>query len=306
MEEKIAKGDMALISYVAEYKFLTVKQLSAITQRTLQVVRRRLRSLEEKCIIAMKERGLRGERGRQENIIVLTQKGMELLRNNEILSEHATYITDKTTESIFVDHDLLVNWFFIHLLQIERDNPQLAAQYLTTSSHNLRSGNAENSLLLECFASDDTSENTHTMIPDGVFTISHKEQTLLFFLEVDRGTETMASTKPGRGTIHQKIINYQAIFRTHHYKRYEKIFEVDLNGFRLLFLANAFSRMKKICDLVQEMPPSGFIWVTDQDKMFSHGVSAEIWVRGGRHHKSSESILGPELAFNAPVLDKIR
>jgi len=48
-----------------------------------------------------------------------------------------------------------------------------------------------------------------------------------------------------------------------------------------------------------------FIWATDQDKMFSHGVSAEIWVRGCRHHKPSESILGPKLAFNAPVLDKI-
>jgi hypothetical protein len=64
--------------------------------------------------------------------------------------------------------------------------------------------------------------------------------------------------------------------------------------------------MKKICDLAQQMPPSDFIWITDQKKMFSRGISAEIWARGGRQHNSPESILGPKLAFKAPVIDKIR
>ncbi len=34
MAEKIANGDIELVSYVAEYKFLTVKLLSALTQRS--------------------------------------------------------------------------------------------------------------------------------------------------------------------------------------------------------------------------------------------------------------------------------
>lgn len=306
MAGKIAKGDTALLSYIAEYKFLTVKQLSALSQRALQVIRKRLRHLENEHLIIKKERGFGSGRGRRENIIILTQKGLEFLRHKEVLSEHAAYISDKTTGSIFVDHDLLVSWFFIHLLQVERDNQQLATHHLTTSSHDLRMGNAGNPLLQEHFAIDETSENALIMIPDGVFTISHKEKALLFFLEVDMGTETLVSTKPGAGDVRQKILNYQSLFRTGHYKRYEQIFDAELSGFRLIFLTNTSSRMKNICDLAQQMPPSDFIWITNQNQMFEQGVSAKIWARGGCHNKPPESILGPKLAFKATVTDKIR
>ena len=86
----------------------------------------------------MKERGFGKGPGRLENLILLSEKGMELLRDKEILSSHGTYITDKTREPIFIDHDLLVNWFFIHLLQIGRNNPRFFSQHLTISSHNLK------------------------------------------------------------------------------------------------------------------------------------------------------------------------
>ncbi len=308
MAGKISKGDIKILSFIAEYKFLTVKQLSALTKRTTQVVRRRLRHLKNEHLIIMNERGFGAGCGKPENIIILTQKGIERLQGWNILSEHAAYITDKTMESMFISHDLLVNWFFIHLIQIERNNQQLTTQHLTISSHNLIAGNTDSPFLQEYFTKDDASENTHTMIPDGVFTITDKlsPKTLLFFLEVDMGTETLVNKKRGPGDIRQKIINYQRIFRTRHYKRYKKAFRSEFNGFRLLFLTNSFGRMKKFCDLVARMPPSDFIWLTDQDRMFSQGLSAEIWARGGKYHNPSESILGPKLSFDAPFVHKIR
>ena len=114
MAEKITNGDIKLLSAIAEYKFLTVKQLAVITQRSMQVIRRRLRSLRDECLISLKERDFGGISGRLEYISFLSEKGLEFVRGKEILSAHAKYITDKTAESIFIDHDLLVNWFFIH------------------------------------------------------------------------------------------------------------------------------------------------------------------------------------------------
>jgi len=302
---KFTKGDTPLLSHIAEYKFLTVKQLVALSQRPTQGIRRRLRSLAKEGLVAMGERGFGHGPGRRENIIIVTEKGMELLRDKEVISENAAYITDKTPDSIFLDHDLLVNWFFIHLLQIGRDNLLLNTQHLTTSSHSLQEGNADNPLLMERFAVDGMPDETVTMIPDGVFIITNKdsEKSLLFFLEVDMGTETLQSTKLNPRDVRQKIINYQTLFHENQYKRYEKIFNTDLNGFRLLFLANNLDRMNALCDLVQRMSPSDFIWVTDQKQMFSHGVSAEIWARGGRNDRKAESILGPKLAFECRVLD---
>ena len=146
------------------------------------------------------------------------------------------------------------------------------------------------------------------MIPDGVFTIHDKEseKSLLFFLEVDMGTETLAKTDRTPGDVRQKILNYQTLFHSKHYKRYEEIFNTEFKGFRLLFLTHLHVTMKAICGLIQEMLPSKFIWVTDRDRMFSHGVSAEIWARSGWYDKPPESILRQKLAFESTVLDKIK
>jgi hypothetical protein len=307
MANKITNGDIKLLSSIAEYKFLTVKQLAAITQRSMQVIRRRIRTLRDERLISLKERDFGGRSGRLEYISFLTEKGLKLIRDKEILSAHAKYITDKTAESIFIDHDLLVNWFFIHLLQIERENQCLFTKNLTISSHNLNQGNAENPLIMERFSNDNTSEN-HSMIPDGVFIITNKEseKTLLFFLEVDMGTETLVNTKLTPNDVRQKIINYQALFSTGQYKRYEKIFKAKLNGFRLLFLSNNSARLRALCKLAREMPPTDFVWLSVHDQMFSNGLSAEIWVRGGKDNVTLQSILGHKLASKITVTDKIR
>ena len=124
-------------------------------------------------------------------------------------------------------------------------------------------------------------------IPDGVFSITNgaakTKKTLLFFLEADRGTETIASSNQSSKDIRHKILNYQTLFSINQYKCYEDVFGSKLNGFRLLILVNTASRLTALCRLVQEMPPSDFVWLTAQEEMFSRGVSAEIWFRGGKH-----------------------
>ena len=307
MTKKISKSDIQLLSWIAEYKFLTAKQLGSLSQRSRQVISRRKRNLESKNFVAIQERAFGDGPGHPESIIFLTKKGLKLLKDEDILSNHARYVTNATKDPIFVSHDLLVNWFFIHLIQVERENPSLSTQHLTISSHNLNKGNADKPLLLERFSIDQSSEN-HFMIPDGVFIITNieSEKSLLFFLEVDMGTETLVNSKGKPTDVRQKIINYQALFRTGQYKRYEKIFKAKLNGFRLLFLSNTPARLNALCRLVREMPPTDFVWLADQDQMFSNGLSAEIWVRGGKDNEQLQSILGHKFTSKITVTDKIR
>ena len=86
------------------------------------------------------------------------------------------------------------------------------------------------------------------------------------------------------------------------YKKYEQVWNCPLNGFRLLFLTISHSRLAALCGLVQEMPPSDFIWLTEQSRMFADGASAAIWARGGKLETPHESILG-SLCFRAPISD---
>ena len=116
------------------------------------------------------------------------------------------------------------------------------------------------------------------------------------------GTESIASPRRDPKDVRQKIQNYLAYFRSEGYKRYERVWGCTLRGFRLLFLANSHARCLTLCRLVEEMPPSNFVWATDQEKMFEHGLADAIWARGGHAQKPLESILNHKLCHPSPVL----
>jgi hypothetical protein len=138
--------------------------------------------------------------------------------------------------------------------------------------------------------------------PDAVFATcdSVVPKTCLFFLEVDCGTETIASPKRDLTDIRQKVINYQWYFQSLGYKRYEEIFQCRLQGFRLLFLTNSLGRLTALCRLTQEIPPSNFVWLTECSRLFPEGVSARIWAQGGDLQGPGQSILG-SLCCPAPL-----
>lgn len=308
MSSKITKNNYDILTRLAECQVLTISQLSAFNQRSRQVVRRNIRTLEGKGFVASKEEGYGQGKGRRGKIIYLTTKGVKLLRNKSILSDKATLMTKKTADSILINHHLLVNWFHIHLVHMERVIPGLSANFLSSNSGALKESNRIS--LRERVQMESVVEGFIEFIPDGAFSLTYQgadtNKTLLFFLEVDMDTETLASRTRNPKDLRQKVVNYQALFRSKGYKRYERIFGTKLNGFRLLFLGNNVVRMTAICRLVQQMPPSDFIWVTDQERMFFHGLSAEIWARGGKNNAPQQSIISSKLVCDSPVLETIR
>ena len=197
--------------------------------------------------------------------------------------------------------------FVVQVIFFERI-PQLSVNYLSPGFHSSAPASGYRPPLLERVHTKKSQKEVIEFIPDGVFSIRNEEisKTLLFFIEVDMGTETIASMDRETKDIRQKILNFQTLFHSSHYKRYEHIFDSKLNGFRLLFLTNTISRKAALCRLVREMPPSDFIWLTDQERMFSQGASAQIWARGGRYDDPPQSILGPMLACETPVSPIIR
>jgi hypothetical protein len=251
-------------------------------------------------------RGLSRGSGRPEDIILITEEAAKLLQNEGFFSESIPWISQKSIDSLAIDHDLLINWFYIHLIQIEQYIPDLA---INPHSPGLILKKGEKPYnVFESRIRIETRDNFIEFVPDGIFTVWHKDigKSLLFFLEVDMGTEPKASLERNPKDIRQKISNYQDLFRTGYYKLYERILDSKLNGFRLLFLTNTTSRHAALCHLVKEMPPSDFIWLTDQERMFTHGVSAEIWTRGGQYDDPPQSILGPKMACETPVSPTIR
>jgi len=293
------KNDRELVAFIAQHKILTVKQLSTLSRRSCQVIRRRIRNLEKDGFITTRIQGYGRGQGRPEDIIFLTEKSSTALSIEEIPSGKTP---ERMEDSFSINHLLLVNWFLIHILQIKRSIPRLSIHCLSTKIPAQAQRAGDNFLT----PTDNRPRNSVEFMPDGAFSITRKgedKKTLLFFLEVDMGTETIASMDRDHKDIRQKILNYQALFRSGMYKRYENLFGTNLNGFRLLFLANSTSRLISLCRLVREMPPSDFIWLTEQGKMFSQGLAAKIWSRGGKIDDLPQSIIGPKLACELPPID---
>ena len=297
------KNDVALLASIAESRILTPTQIAAIQQKRKQVVRRRLRALEKAGFVRSGNGALGRSRGRPEKQVSLTETGADLLRSK--FSDLKDLPIDKLTADKLrcVDHQLLINWFRIHLRHVEQILPQLSVRFSSSISPFMLTGQSSDPALSEQDMRQGHKE-VKEFAPDGILSITHQDKgkTLLFFLEVDMGTESVASIGRGPRDLRQKILNYQQFFRENRYKAYEKIWDCDLEGFRLLFLTTTGARMASICNLIQSIPPSDFIWVTTMEQMLSHGLSWKIWVRGGRRNALEQSILGPEMACQAPIM----
>jgi len=302
MSFRLKEADCKVLERLADHRMLTAVQLAAITQRSAQVVRRRVRGLEEAGLVEVIGREYGRGRGRPERSFGLTSQGVDLLREKGMIDRTVPY--DKVVASDFscTDHQLLLNWFRIHLAQAERVLTRLNVKFLACNSPYLPRGADGPVSLTDSSPVPDRGVREVQFTPDAVFATcdSTESKTCLFFLEVDRGTETMASPRRDMKDIRQKIVSYQWYFRSLRYKRYERVFHSSLNGFRLLFLTHSLGRLRALCQLVQEMPPSDFVWLTECSRLFADGVSARIWARGGDLQGPPQSILD-RLCCRAPL-----
>jgi hypothetical protein len=202
------KNDRTLLAAIAEHRILTVKQLSTLSQRSCQVIRRRVRDWAREGLIITKTHVYGRGRGRPEDIILLGEKSLALFAEERIPSVNRA--GERPEDTSCLDHRLLTNWFRIYLLQIERCIPQISVKYLNQNLPPLFENGNESTLQLERISTDKKSRKFIEFIPDGVFSITYRgaeKKTLLFFLEVDMGTETIASMDRGQKDIRQKILS---------------------------------------------------------------------------------------------------
>ncbi len=266
MSFKLNKSDYKTLEYIAEYRILTVTQIDAIFHKSRQVVRRRLNNLEQAGFIEITGHEIGRGRGRPENHLGITELGVDILRDKGMLNKEIPY--EKVCAECFFapDHQLLLNWFRIHLNEVEKVVSNINVKFFASTSPSLPEDQNGRTLITNYSPVPGSSIQGVQFIPDAAFSISDsdKDKTCLYFLEVDRGTETRASTRRDMTDVRQKLINYQWYFQSKAYKRYEQVFKCQLRGFRLLFLTSTAGRLSALCELTQRLRPSNFVWPAPQ------------------------------------------
>ncbi|MHC4061951.1 MAG: replication-relaxation family protein, partial [Planctomycetota bacterium] len=248
MAFRLTPTDYEMLWIIAEYRIMTSSQLAALLSRSKKGVRDRIGKLIAEGLLEEATRGRGQHRGRPERVVFLNSSGATLLKEQGFIESQVptSHIIGKNLRC--QGHQLLLNWVHIHLNHIETTTPELKVRLLAHSSP----------FLPKEFSSVSVQSKIGELIrlePDATFSIydSNQDKTLLFFLEVDLGTETLASPRRELTDVRQKILNYGVCFDTQIYKRYERLWNCQLNGFRLLFLTDTSSRMSALCSLAREM-----------------------------------------------------
>ncbi len=140
------------------------------------------------------------------------------------------------------------------------------------------SGRVTNYIKDVAFSITDPKEKiSHT--PDAVFALERNQKQALYFLEIDRGTETISNPAKGIGKM---IRFYEGYAHDEKYKGYGEDFHCPpFSNFRLLIVTTSPRRVLNIRQALGTNPPPlyRFFWLTTYDQVNEKTILDErIWV----------------------------
>ncbi len=303
MPLRLLNRDVELLRALADHSLLTIEQVVHLHGMSgLQVARRRVGRLETAGLVRSRDRQFARRRGRPEKILSVGPEGIAVLRQRSLLPECVPEEELLDPTSNCEGHQLLLNWFRIHLAHLPSVVPQLTVDFQSPDSPFSPEGERGRPQLREELRKGGNSPPAY-FVPDGVFRVGDSEtgKNALFFLEIDMGTEPLASRRPRKRDLRTKILNYQAYSRGSGFRKYGELWGADFQGFRVLIMTCASSHRAAICRLVSAMAPTDYVWISDAARMFCQGLGDAIWHRGGDLDTPLESILGSRLCCRTPL-----
>jgi hypothetical protein len=281
-EGKVILGtrDVDLLISVCELRYLSSSQVQRLHFPSLQTANRRLRLLEHERYV----RRFRGP-GVDEDIVMLTEKGAAVVAERlDVPLEQLPWKRKRSTPKnpYFLAHFLAITDFRLDLVEAA---DRLADVSLLGFIPEYR-GTKTNRGGMEKYIRDSLplrhgiGRISHT--PDGVFALVRSERKALFFLEVDRGTETLADSTHGFLKTISFYLNFVIGKR---YQRYQKDFKTEepFRAFRVLVATSSTKRLENIRRLGGDINFSPahakrFIWLAEIDKINLENMFSPIWV----------------------------
>ena len=234
-----------ILELLSEFRILTVEQFCELLGSSGQMTRRWLRQLKTAKQIRELTRKSKG-RGRPAPAFCRTEDNFK---------------------AHLVEHQLALNSLrlSLHLLS------GYESQFLAHSSTDLRMK----------IPTAPPPAPYQTIIPDGVLSLSNEQKSLLFFVEVDMGTEPLKAKRNGATDFLEKLDAYRVYFATEGYKAFEKRFSCAFVGFRLLVVTNTAPRLKSLSAFVETEEFCEFVWLTSLKALQERGWASKIWSVGG-------------------------
>ena len=210
----LQKQDYEFIKYLAEYRILSATQLAAVFRKSEAVIRRRCRELKKEGVIKATNNKLVQDYGRPKSLFGLTERGVDLLRDKGLIGKDVPYENVGPVSNRLIDHQLLMNWFRIHLHEIDKVEPRPTLKFWSYNSPFVPRKEDGSLIITDYSPIGRRTVRQVKFTPDAMFIMTNAtgDKSMLFFLEADCGTETLSSPQCEISDIRQKILNYQWYF----------------------------------------------------------------------------------------------
>src|SRR5919202_2963957 len=272
MESQITERDVAILIDLYNYRYLSFSQLSRLHFSSDATAYRRLRKLKNEGLVKTFHAPAIPER-----IFSLDKEGAKLVAAELALEtdgeEVSWFRPSKTPKDYYyLRHFLAINDFRILITHACQESPitlvGFIPEYLgekTSQGH------------VKKYLRDSVNAYSHT--PDGVFALEKDGNAAIFFLEIDRGLETVSD--PEKGFLKCAVF-YLHYFVARKYERYEKDFGTSFKSFRALVITPSDSRLQHMREAVTNLAfhpaqVKRFMWGTTEEKATKQLLFEPIW-----------------------------
>jgi hypothetical protein len=254
---KLTGRDLEILRAVHRYRYLRTGQVWRLLfpeTRTLQSARRRLRRLTSgRYLVRIGRAGQAGE-GFPESAFALGEAGSALLSSlgDELISYPRTRAGGG---HVFLEHALAISEF---RMALELALPAVTGIRLHRFVHedelktHLRQGISKDAYKLYNHLIHPRTGREYVVHPDALFILATGEAPevrRLYFLEIDRGTETL-------GRIRDKAIGYHLLKGSGVFRKFG-----DFSDFLVLLVTNAERRALRIREALTDSAGEADIWV---------------------------------------------
>jgi hypothetical protein len=275
----ITGRDTDVLLSLYEYRYLTMGQLRRLHFPSQQTTARRIRVLREAGYVD-DFRPIGG----QERLVTLDAKGAA------VVGEYLGLSSDdfgwkrsrkKPKDYYFIQHFIALNDFRIAVARACAVAGELElVRFIPEYEGEVSKGVVRKRLRdVVRVGPNGREEITHT--PDGAFALRKNGETALFFVEVDRGTESLSHPKQGLVKTVAFYLNYLV---ADGYQRYREDFGVvtKLKGFRVLIVVPSKRRLENVRRVAASFDfrperAKGFLWIAQAEDVSERTVFSGIW-----------------------------
>lgn len=270
----ITQRDVELLKALNSYRYLQTGQIQRLLfpeNKSTQSTRRRLRHLYRHKYVNRVKPYVQIGKHNGESAFFLGAKGIKLLVDNGI--NVRIWKKSATVKHLFLQHAIALSEFRLLLEQSLNTLPSFSMEeFIADFETKPRTDSAMGARRYKLYSSHfhNVYKKSYVVYPDALIhlkaNINQKEYDSLYFLEIDRGTESLAR-------IRDKLIGYSLYLDQEIYKKFG-----EFNGFKILFQAHSEKRAASIRNALLDQKCADMVLVTSDPKVTRESIlTGKIW-----------------------------